>query len=431
MKNSVRFLRAAAAAAALGAAAGCGDDSVDIVDPAIQGGELFRSYVALGNSITAGFQSGGINDSTQRESYAYLLARQFYGEEGIARFRYPSLANPGCPPPINNFQTRARVAAAGATTPSAGTTCLLRDTRLSVGTLNNVAVPNAYAVDLARRLTPINAGNPLNTLILGGRTQVGRALEAQPTFATVWIGNNEVLLPANVGRVTIVPGASPGVIPVDTVARAIGAVVDSLVAAPTLQGGVLVGVVDVRNVPRYFPGDSLLRGGAPTPFKFSIDSTTGRTVTVLPNCVNSGALVSSQILEQIRDGSYPPIISCAPATLPNVPAAALLGDLFIISPAEQATLGTLVAGYNAYIRAKADSVGWGYLDPNSATAGLPALRTQGVVPLLPRFTNNTAPFGTYFSIDGAHPRRLAHVFVANALIDVINAKYGVTVPKIQ
>ena len=31
-------------------------------------GELFRSYVALGNSITMGFQSGGVNDSTQRRS---------------------------------------------------------------------------------------------------------------------------------------------------------------------------------------------------------------------------------------------------------------------------------------------------------------------------------------------------------------------------
>ena len=428
MKNSVRFLRAAAAAAALGAAAGCGDDSVDIVDPPIQGGELFRSYVSLGNSITAGYQSGGINDSTQRESYAYLLARQFYGVEGIARFRYPSLANPGCPPPITNFQTRTRVAG---TTPSTGTTCLLRDTRLSAGTLNNVAVPNAYAVDLTRTLTPINATNPLNTLILGGRTQVARALEAQPTFASVWIGNNEVLLPANVGRIAAVPGASPGVVPVDTVARAIGAIVDSLVKAPTLKGGVLVGVVDVRSAPRYFPGDSLLRAGAPSPFKFSIDTTTGRTVTVLPNCVNSGALVSSQIIEEIRAGTYPPIISCAPATVPGVPATALLGDLFIINPAEQTTLATLVAGYNAYIRAKADSVGWGYLDPNSSTTGLPALRAQGVVPLLPRFTNNTAPYGTYFSIDGAHPRLPTHAFVANALIDVINAKYGVTVPKIQ
>src|SRR5690348_15497810 len=59
---------------------------------------IFQSYVALGNSITAGFQSGGINDSTQRQSYAVLVAQQMG-----TRFAYPSLLAPGCPPPVANF----------------------------------------------------------------------------------------------------------------------------------------------------------------------------------------------------------------------------------------------------------------------------------------------------------------------------------------
>src|ERR687890_467537 len=68
------------------------------------GGALFTSYVALGNSITAGFQSNGINDSTQRQSYARLLARAMG-----TRFAYPALAMPGCPAPIANTQTGALV----------------------------------------------------------------------------------------------------------------------------------------------------------------------------------------------------------------------------------------------------------------------------------------------------------------------------------
>ncbi len=35
--------------------------------------------------------------------------------------------------------------------------------------------------------------SPLTTFILGGRTQVQKAVEVDPTFATVWIGNNDVL----------------------------------------------------------------------------------------------------------------------------------------------------------------------------------------------------------------------------------------------
>src|SRR4051794_11953680 len=64
---------------------------------------LFTSYVALGNSITAGYQSAGINDSTQRQSYALLLATAMN-----TRFAYPSLLSPGCPPPLSNLLTGAR-----------------------------------------------------------------------------------------------------------------------------------------------------------------------------------------------------------------------------------------------------------------------------------------------------------------------------------
>ena len=38
--------------------------------------DIFRSYVAIGNSLAAGWQSGGINDSTQQQAYPRLLAIQ-------------------------------------------------------------------------------------------------------------------------------------------------------------------------------------------------------------------------------------------------------------------------------------------------------------------------------------------------------------------
>ena len=59
------------------------------------GGEIFRSYVAIGNSITAGWQSGGINDSLQQQAYPRLLAIQMG-----TPYQYASLVAPGCPPPL-------------------------------------------------------------------------------------------------------------------------------------------------------------------------------------------------------------------------------------------------------------------------------------------------------------------------------------------
>ena len=427
MQNSVRFIRATVVAAVvLGGAVACGEDSLDIVDPPLAGGELFRSYVALGNSITAGLQSGGINDSTQRESYAALIA-QAAGRTPGTNWTYPSFQAPGCPPPTTNYFSQQRGIVPGGTTPATATTCLLRNAALVASRLNNVAVPNAWAWDLTRSSTPTSAANPLQTLILGGQTQLRRALATEPTFVSLWIGNNDALAPATVGRLQALPAfGSPGLIPVDTVARYIGATVDSLVAgAPTLRGGILVGVVEVTNAPRFFPGDSLLRGTAPSPLKLAMDSAVGRIVTVLPTCIGSGALISSEIFPRIRAGTYPPVISCAPppTPVPGVPASAELGDLFVLNRTEQAALLGAVRGFNAYIRAKADSVGWAYYDPNNAVDGLPALRASGQVATLPRFTNPTRPFGPAIGMDGVHPSRVGHVAIANAMIAAIKAKY--------
>src|SRR5216110_1860332 len=79
---------------------------------------LFDRYVSMGNSITAGFQSGGINDSTQSQSYAVLLARAMH-----TPFFSPLMNKPGCPPPYTNVFTGARLSGG---TP---TTCALRKTQ--------------------------------------------------------------------------------------------------------------------------------------------------------------------------------------------------------------------------------------------------------------------------------------------------------------
>ena len=85
---------ALAALAALGACVGDGDVLTPAVDPAA--GSLFIRYVSLGNSITAGFQSGGILDSTEVRSNPNLLAQR----AGITSFGLPRLAGAGCPQPF-------------------------------------------------------------------------------------------------------------------------------------------------------------------------------------------------------------------------------------------------------------------------------------------------------------------------------------------
>jgi lysophospholipase L1-like esterase len=369
------------------------------------GGDIFKSYVALGNSITAGYQSGGILDSTQRQSYAKLLA----GQMGT-QYHYAALSAPGCPPPIANGLTGARLG--GATAPP----CALRTSASVTDILNNVAVPGARVLDPTSATTV--ASNALTTFILGGKTQVQRALDANPTFATIWIGNNDVLEAGASGILVPTAGVSPGIVSTQAQFQtSYDAMIQQLTDSEPNIKGVLIGVVQVAGIPLYSSGALI----AATPaYQAQISAAAGKPVTIDPNCTGSASLVSvPQLIIQIRANTHPPLISCQPGSVPGT----LVGDLFVLDATEQATLGATITGYNNYIKSKADAIGFAYYDPNVLLA---AQRANGAIPAFPVFTSATATFGPLVSLDGIHPAAAAHKLIANDLINVINAKYGTT-----
>ena len=247
MYRLTNLARVAAATAAI-AAMGCSSDR-DVLGPNPPvGGEIFKSYVALGNSLTAGWQSGGINDSTQRQSYPRLLARQMG-----TQYHYAALSMPGCPPPVANFQTGARVG--GTSAPP----CALRVTTSVTDVLNNVGVPDARVLDPTSVTAP--ASNALTTFILGGKTQVQRALDARPTFVSIWIGNNDVLNGGVTGILTPTPGVSNGIVSTQAQFQTsydlmMKQLLDSM---PKLKG-VLIGAVIVCAV-SIAPRSTWLKGG--------------------------------------------------------------------------------------------------------------------------------------------------------------------------
>jgi len=370
---------------------------------------LFTSYVALGNSITAGYQSGGINDSTQAQSYAVLLAKQMH-----TRFAFPALNKPGCPPPVNNLLTQTRVTLAGQPA-STSTTCLLRASAGIGATLNNVAVPGIASADpIAVGGTAANANNALVELILGGKTMVAKALDASPTFATVWVGNNDILGPATSGLITTATPAA-------TFTTNYNAMMTALMAgAPNLKG-VLIGVVQVSQVPLLFQAGALTN---PT-VAAAAAQVAGRPVVLDPTtCAgnNAGALVAFPYLVAIRSrpAAAPGTVFCQKTTVNG--GATDPGDNGILDLTEQASVTALINAYNASIKAKADALGFAYYDPNTTLAALKADPTK--IPPFPNLASTTAPFGPYFSLDGVHPSALAHTTIANDIITAINAKYS-------
>ena len=393
------------------AAAACNDDQLNRPFSSTPVDPLFDRYVSMGNSITAGFQSGGINDSTQQQSYAVLLAQAMRSP-----FFSPLLSRPGCPPPYTNVFTQARV---GGGTP---TTCALRKIpNPPPPYVSNTAVPGAWVIDIYNN----GAGAHPNTLtqfILGGLTQVQMVERAHPTFVTVWIGNNDVLTAAtssaNAGDSTLIT-------PIATFQTNYGAMLDS-VSAVGPQGVVLIGVANLATVANRtgLPPTQPPANGVPF---FSY----GSTYYVLD--------AAGQI-----PGPFTAAATCAPPRGDSVLVPFPLGGALIaaggtltcnepqtIQPAELVKLSTTVAAYNTYISGQATARGWVYVDPNPALDSLRRIPTQ--VAFFPAFNapclpNN--PFGLAFSCDGIHPSAAAHRLLAQKLRDAINAAYTTAIPPV-
>lgn len=412
-----RLSLAASLALLLPLAAGCASDESlkPPAPPAVpSGGSMFQTYVSMGNSITAGFQSAGINDSTQKRSYAVLLAAAMG-----TQFTYPTLNGRGCPPPFTNNATQARV---GGGTP---TTC---DLRISNGTPGNLAVPGARAEELLNNFgVPVSTSNALTLLFLGGKTQVQRMAEAKPTFVSLWIGNNDVL-----GSLTSFsnPGNPLFVTPLPIFQQEYDSLTDSIAAVGAKA--ILIGVADVSSIPYASTGATYwciknAPACGPVPAAFP------PTFTVNNNCAPALAIPTGK-----GDSTLVPW----PIWIPKLEAA--LGgsaqdldcsvDTLVVTAAEFANLRTAVAGYNAHIQSVANAHNWAYWDPN------PTLHAELQTPLnptgrIPAFPDLSAAlaggsvlFGPLFTLDGVHPSALTHRIVADSAAATINAAYATSLP---
>jgi hypothetical protein len=407
-----RFLATAVLAVLLSGLA-CEDEQLlrpgnaNPVDP------MFERYVAIGNSITAGFQSFGLNDSLQSVAYPVLLARAMN-----TPFLVPYMTRPGCPAPIDTIFTQHRLGGTGATF------CALRRPQSPPPPfLNLVAIPGAELLEAMNYLDPGIIASPTDvyrTFLLGGYTQVMAARRARPTFVSVWLGNNDVLGaildPPNAGNPALI--TSPAVF-----STRLNSLLDSLDQIGTIQGGVLIGVVQAVLAPYVSSGRAYAAAAAAIP-----------TLIVNPNCLAAAPVPGgTPPLDSVRVGvpfHYgAPLVAQAAAGVPTTLDCSVPQ---VISTAEALNMVSSVAQYNAAIQAAATARGWAYVDPNPLLAAL--IPVPGAIRPFPAFPPDpnraVAPFGTALSRDGLHPSTSTQRLVAVALQAAINATYGTNIPAI-
>jgi lysophospholipase L1-like esterase len=363
----------------------------------VAGVALFNKYFAIGNSVTAGVQSGGINKAGQAESYAALLA----GQLGVSEFNIPFLNAPGCPPPLVNILTGETLG--GAAAPP----CALREAPIPEY-LHNVAVPSANVIDALSNVAPTSDPNELTTFLLGGRTQLEWAEAVMPTFTSVELGSNDVLgaaLAMDASLATSLADFTTHYTDVMTALTGLG-----------VQGGVLLGATDVTKVPHFNPGQWYLGlfMAAQLPPTYTVSLSCAPTASggvgdqvLIPYSYGFGVLADS------ATRGFAVTLDCA-------------SDAQTLTGAELVALATAVAQYNGVISQAATTAGWAYLDLNPL---LDSLRTAGEIPLFPDLTDPTGePFGPWFSLDGLHPNDVAHEAITERVIEAINATFGTTVP---
>jgi lysophospholipase L1-like esterase len=171
----------------------------------------FTSYVAVGNSLTAGYMDGTVSRGSQANSFPSMLAQQFAAVGG-GTFTQPSYAED-----VNNLGgiqgltgTRLVInAAVGGVQPIAGTPTITLTPQATA--YNNMGVPGAKSFHLLipgySSLNPYYARHATSPTA----TVLGDAMSKNPTFFTNWIGANDVLAYATSGGVGVDRTGNPNI----------------------------------------------------------------------------------------------------------------------------------------------------------------------------------------------------------------------------
>lgn len=359
----------------------------------------FSRYVALGDSLGAGFISAGLVDQVQEHSYPALIYKQVNGGS-LAGFELPLVSPPGIPATLQLVSLAPVVI-----TPAAG---LGQPTNLSLPQpYSNLSVPGA-TVDSV--LSTVSGG--LHDLVLRGLgTQVEQALFQQPTFVTFWVNNDA--LGAAVSGVVIEDVTLTSLAAFEAKYRAI-------TSALALSGAqmALANIADVTTIP-------FVTGVAPV----IVDPVTNQPILVGGNPVPligpEGPLVPGSDFVLLSATSELANGDGIPAALGG--SGRPLSNFAVLSAAEVSQINARVNQFNQVIAAVASENGAALVDINGSFAEIAANGLEiGGIDLGTDFLT-----GGLFSLDGVHPTPFGYAVTANTWIEAINATFGAEIPPVD
>lgn len=395
------------------------EPKLDVPTPS-KGSADFTKYVALGNSLTAGYADGGLYREGQLVAYPNLIAQQLKAVGG-GEFTQPlfteAQANGSGYLTFAGFNANGTPKLAPVTTSLAirAVSPQILYTKYTEP-INNFGVPGIRLADI---LTPgygSAQGNAyLERLYTDAevfKTYQAKVLESKPTFFSSWLGNNDVLGYATSG------GLKPITDPSDFQTKYMG-LVDALIAGGA-KGGVLATIPDVTVVP-YFNTVTLASIKAQTkgtPLEQAavlIKTGTGaiRTATAADLIVLTADSIG---LTRAGKPTEPKGFH------PNYP----LNNEDVLDKDEVAEAVKAVDAYNQSITAIAKSKGLALV---TVSDFLNEIKTGTAVNGAPASAAYIT--GGIFSLDGVHLTPRGNAITANAFIKAINTKYGSSISTVN
>jgi hypothetical protein len=415
----ITYLYKSALALAILGLASC-KPTIDTPAPT-KGAADFTRYIALGNSLTAGFADGGLYLSGQKNSYPEMIAAQmksvgggsfstpFFPEaqfNGSGYLKLTALVNgvPTIVPETSNLAIRAQ-----------GANGVLY-TRYT-GDIENFGVPGIQLAHVEipgygqannyyeRLLTDATINTPYLTLVT-----------AKPwTFFSNWLGNNDILGYATSGATGTAP-TSKGAF-----ASEYAVVINKLTS--TGAKGVVATIPDVTKI-AYFNTvtlDALLVGIHASPGGQDVKDIYIQPGTGGPRPATAEDLftltLNSAGVMGVPNGNKGPY-----GLSPLNPVE----SKYVLDKAEIVVVNDFVAAYNNSIKDIANAKGLAIMDAFAMLNEYGAGKMVNGIPVSAAFIK-----GNLFSLDGTHLTPLGYAITANAFIAAINAKYGSSIPVVD
>ncbi|MDZ7741427.1 MAG: hypothetical protein U5Q03_06690 [Bacteroidota bacterium] len=434
-----------------------------------KGNADFTTYVAIGNSLTTGFANAALYKSGQENSFPNILAQQLKlvgggdfkqplisTEEGVGITivqgipYYPSKLKLGLE---ENTDCQGQGTGEYSLKPvyvdpnpnQAQQLAYLFGNELVEGPYNNVGVPGALIQHLLfdkygnpTAFDP-NTGAPLfNPYFVRfasspSTTVIADAIAKNPTFFTLWIGNNDILGSA-------MAGTDAAITPPEVFAGAYGVILQSMFGANANLEGVLINIPEIHSIPFFttvskaLPWNGLVLDemqaagltqlyalyGHPEitfqagPNAFVVEEADGTYSRTKEGDLFLLTLPTKKILCEGLGSANP-----QDTTLNPIPGS------FVLNISEQEGIQSAIEAYNSSIETLAAQYDIAVMDAHSIMNEMKSGITVNGLTLSTTFVE-----GGSFSLDGVHLNPLGFALLTNYLIGVINDHYDANIPEV-